>query len=544
MVALVKRFSLCSNNITRHVIYLTFCITLQIKNNALLMSDLRKINTAFISVWNKDNLDEIIKSLEKLKIRIFSTGGTASFIEKMNIAVTKVENLTGYPSIFGGRVKTLHPKIFGGILARRNVNEDREELEKYEIPAFDLVIVDLYPFEETIRSGAGREEIIEKIDIGGISLIRAAAKNFQDVLIVPSIDFYPELLEILNLNEGQTGIKERGRMAAEAFRVSSGYDTAIHNYFVTGDIDNSLSLTFQNGRKLRYGENPHQNAFYYDSSGFPFTQIHGKEISYNNILDIDAACGLINEFSEATFAVIKHNNACGLASGENLKEAWLRALEGDPVSAFGGILITNRKVDKETALEVNKLFFEIIISPGYEDEALSILKEKKNRIILINNNFELPNQLIRSVIGGVLVQDRDTKTETEKEMRVVTHSSPGESEIADLIFANKIVKHSKSNAIVLVKNNQLLGSGVGQTSRIDALRQAVDKAGSSGFNLAGAVMASDAFFPFADSVEIAHKAGISAVIQPGGSVRDQESIDFCNKMNMKMVFTGVRHFKH
>jgi phosphoribosylaminoimidazolecarboxamide formyltransferase / IMP cyclohydrolase len=508
------------------------------------MRELRNISTAFISVWHKDNLDEILKSLEKLKIQIFSTGGTADFIEKMNIAVTRVENLTGYPSIFGGRVKTLHPKIFGGILARRNVNEDREDLAKYEIPAFDLVIVDLYPFEETLESGAGPVEIIEKIDIGGISLIRAAAKNFLDVLIIPSVDHYTELLDILNLNGGQTGIEVRKQMAAEAFRVSSGYDAAIHNYFTGVSGPGSFSLTLHKGKKLRYGENPHQTAYYYGSSGFPFTRIHGKEISYNNILDIDAAYGLINEFSEPTFAVIKHNNACGLASRDTLKEAWLKALEGDPVSAFGGILITNRKVDNETALEVNKLFFEIILAPGYEDEALSVLKEKKNRIILINNNIELPNQLVRSVVGGVLVQDRDIKTETEKDMRVVTRSSPGEREIADLIFANKIVKHSKSNAIVLVGNNQLLGSGVGQTSRIDALKQAIDKAGNSGFDLTGAVMASDAFFPFADSVEIAHRAGISAVIQPGGSVRDQESVDFCNKMNIKMVFTGVRHFKH
>ena len=508
------------------------------------MSELRKINAAFISVWHKDNLEVIVKSIEALEIPIYSTGGTADFIEKLNVPVTRVETLTGYPSIFGGRVKTLHPKIFGGILARRNLKEDMEEMAKYGIPQVDLVITDLYPFEETVASGAKDNEIIEKIDIGGISLIRAAAKNFQDVLVIPSRTFYNELHDILNLRQGQTTLQERRKMAGEAFRISSGYDTAICNYFTGNDPSEKYSVTYQTSKVLRYGENPHQKGWYYSDGKLPFEQVHGKEISYNNLLDIDAASGLIAEFSDITFAILKHNNACGLASAGSLKQAWLDALAGDPVSAFGGVLVTNREVDPAAAEEINKLFFEVIIAPGYTSQALEILRKKKNRIILVNNNIELPIQLIRTVAGGILVQDRDTKTETEKEMKVVTEISPGKNEITDLIFANKIVKHSKSNAIVLAKGSQLMGSGVGQTSRIDALKQAIEKAGNFGFDLSGAVMASDAFFPFADSVEIASKAGISAIIQPGGSVRDQESIDLCNKMEMKMVFTGIRHFKH
>ena len=541
------------------------------------MRALRNIATAFISVWHKDSLEEIVQALDKLEIKIYSTGGTAGFIEKMNVAVTRVEDLTGYPSIFGGRVKTLHPKIFGGILARRDKNEDAEELEKFGITPIDLVVVDLYPFGETVAAGATREEIIEKIDIGGISLIRAAAKNFSDVVIIPSVKHYPDLMDILSHRNGETDLQERGRLAGEAFWISSGYDTAIHNYLAgagreiasaqdhttTGDEQiaaadeqmaaadeqmaaessmDSLSLSFRNGRKLRYGENPHQEALYYGS--FPFSQLHGKEISYNNLLDIDAALGLIAEFNETTFAVLKHNNACGLASRDNLKQAWLDALAGDPVSAFGGVLVTNREVDSETAEEINKLFFEVIIAPGYSEGALSLLKQKKNRIILINTGIDLPDKLIRTVSGGILVQERDRKSESRADLKVVTEIPPGSDETDDLIFANKIVKHSKSNAIVLAKGGQLLGSGVGQTSRIDALRQSIDKARAAGFDLSGAVMASDAFFPFADSVEIAHKEGITAVIQPGGSVRDEESIDFCNKNKIKMVFTGVRHFRH
>ncbi len=548
------------------------------------MSTLRNITTAFISVWQKDSLENIVQAINKLEIKIYSTGGTAGFIEKLNIAVTRVEDLTGYPSIFGGRVKTLHPKIFGGILARRDIKEDAEELTKYGIPPIDLVVVDLYPFGETVAAGATREDIIEKIDIGGISLIRAAAKNFSDVVIIPSVEHYPDLIDILNRRNGETDLQERGRLAGEAFRVSSEYDTAIHNYFAgsqaetpspggkpdiagrqiafkndhTASVDgqiaavdeqiaqeksmDSLTISFRNGRKLRYGENPHQEALYYGS--FPFIHLHGKEISYNNLLDIDAAMGLISEFNETTFAVLKHNNACGLASRDNLKQAWLDALAGDPVSAFGGVLVANREVDSETAEEINKLFFEVIIAPGYSEGALSVLKQKKNRIVLINTGVDLPDKLVRTVSGGILVQERDKKSESGADLKVVTEIPPGRDETVDLIFANKIVKHSKSNAIVLAKGGQLLGSGVGQTSRIDALRQSIDKAKAAGFDLSGAVMASDAFFPFADSVEIAHKEGITAVIQPGGSVRDQESIDSCNKNRIKMVFTGIRHFKH
>ena len=507
------------------------------------MSALRNIKTAFISVWQKDDLEKIIEAINKLDIQIYSTGGTADFIEKMNCPVTRVENITGYPSILGGRVKTLHPKIFGGILARRHLETDIRDMNNYKIPTFDLVVVDLYPFGETLASGAADEEIIEKIDIGGISLIRAAAKNFNDVLIIPSRDHYNELFNILDQKGGQTYFEERRLLAGEAFRVSSLYDTAIHNYFLNKETA-SFSISFPKGKKLRYGENPHQNAYYYSSSEHPFNQIHGKEISYNNLLDIDAARGLISEFEETTFAILKHNNACGLASRENLKQAWLDALAGDPVSAFGGVLVTNRKVDKESAEEINKLFFEVIIAPSYHEDALLILKEKKNRIILVNNNIEAPKHVIKSAAGGLLVQDRDMKTESESDLKVVTKLAPGENQISDLIFANKIVKHTKSNAIVLARNKQLIGSGVGQTSRIDALKHAIEKARSAGIGIEGSAMASDAFFPFADSVEIANKASVSSVIQPGGSVRDQDSIDFCNKNKMIMVFTGVRHFKH
>jgi phosphoribosylaminoimidazolecarboxamide formyltransferase / IMP cyclohydrolase len=513
-----------------------------LKINNLFMSGLRNINTAFISVWNKDSLEKIIRSLDTLGIQIYSTGGTADFIEKMNSPVTRVEHLTGYPSVFGGRVKTLHPKIFGGILARRKVVSDMEDLDKYGIPPVDLVVVDLYPFEETLESGATAPEIIEKIDIGGISLIRAAAKNFEDVVIIPSRDHYGELVDILDNEGGKTSVEKRKHLAGEAFGISSGYDTAIHNYFTGRKDPAEFQINLKKAKQLRYGENPHQAACYYETSGRPFEQLHGKEISYNNFLDIDAACGLIQEFEETTFAILKHNNACGLASRENLKQAWLEALEGDPVSAFGGVLVTNREVDQDTAGEINKLFFEVIIAPAYSGEALEILKQKKNRIILLNNNIDMPKQVIKSAVGGVLVQDRDMKTESASDLRVVTEMVPDENEISDLLFANKIVKHTKSNAIVIAKDRKLLGSGIGQTSRVDALKHAIAKAGSSGFDLAGAVMASDAFFPFADSVEIAAKAGITSVIQPGGSVRDKDSIDFCNKNMMKMVFTGVKAF--
>ncbi len=507
------------------------------------MSALRNISSAFISVWHKENLDMIIGALNKLDIQIYSTGGTAACIEKTNVPVIRVESVTGYPSILGGRVKTLHPKVFGGILARRGIESDIKELEEFGIPPVDLVVTDLYPFEDTVAQGAPDQEIVEKIDIGGIALIRAAAKNFNDVLIIPSRDHYPALLEILQKREGSSTLEERMEMAGEAFRISSSYDTAIHSWF-TGRDSSTFTAVFRNGRKLRYGENPHQNAVYYQEGGSPFSQLHGKEISYNNLLDIDAACQLIAEFDETTFAILKHNNACGLASADSLCNAYTAALAGDPVSAFGGVLVANRKIDEDTAIEMNKLFFEVAIAPEYSNGALEVLKSKKNRIILVSENVSLPDRLIRSVTGGILVQDRDTRTESESDIEVVTQAAPDRRETSDLVFANKIVKHTKSNAIVLAKGKQLIGSGGGQTSRVDALKQAIEKAVAGGFDLNGAVMASDAFFPFTDSVEIARKSGITAVIQPGGSVRDKDSIDFCNDNGMKMVFTGIRHFRH
>jgi phosphoribosylaminoimidazolecarboxamide formyltransferase/IMP cyclohydrolase len=508
------------------------------------MSDLKKISSALISVYHKDNLEKIIKKLNSLNVKLYSTGGTKDFIEGLGVKVTAVEDVTSYPSIFGGRVKTLHPKIFGGILFRRDNTSDYKEVDQFEVPPIDLVIVDLYPFEETVASGADEESVIEKIDIGGISLIRAAAKNFKDVVIVPSKNEYEKLYQILDGKNGVSSIAERKMMATAAFNVSSHYDTAIFNYF----NKNSEILVFKqsvtNGTTLRYGENPHQKGYFFGDLNAMFSQLHGKEVSYNNLLDIDAAISLIADFTDPTFAVLKHNNACGIASRDTLLQAWKDALAGDPVSAFGGVLITNRLVDEQTASEINQLFFEVIIAPAYDEKALETLKSRKNRIILIQNSTD--QQLIshRSLLNGLVTQDRDLTTETEKDMQTVTKVSPTALEISDLIFANKIVKHTKSNAIVLVKNKQLCASGVGQTSRVDALKQAIVKAGTFGFDLTGAVMASDAYFPFADCVEIANKAGITAVIQPGGSVRDKDSIEYCDQHNMSMVFTGIRHFKH
>jgi phosphoribosylaminoimidazolecarboxamide formyltransferase/IMP cyclohydrolase len=508
------------------------------------MTGLRKIRTALISVYHKDHLDEIVLKLNNLGIKIFSTGGTYDYIKKLGVEVTPVENLTGYPSILGGRVKTLHPKIFGGILARRSNPDDIQQLHQYEIPEIDLVIVDLYPFEQTVASGASDEEIIEKIDIGGISLIRAAAKNYHDVLIVASRNQYKDLLDLLESKEGQSSLNDRKMFAAEAFNVSSHYDTAIFNYFNRDFNAPVFKYSIQESKTLRYGENPHQSGIFFGNFDEIFDQLSGKEISYNNLLDIDAAVNLIADFNETTCAIIKHNNACGVASRSTLTEAWKDALAGDPVSAFGGIIVTNTLVDKSAAEEMNKIFFEIVIAPDYDNDALEILLSKKNRIILKQKKFEFPHTQFRSILNGVLFQDKDTKVEDEGDMRVVTQRAPSPDEIADLIFANKIVKHTKSNAIVLAKNKQLLGCGVGQTSRVDAVKQAIAKAGSFGFGLKGAVLASDAFFPFPDSVEIAHQAGITAVIQPGGSIRDNDSINFCNANNMAMVFTGIRHFKH
>ncbi len=505
----------------------------------------KKIKSALISVYYKDGLEPVVRQLAVDGVKIYSTGGTLSFIEGLGIEATAVEELTGYPSILGGRVKTLHPKVFGGILARRDNDQDSQQAESYGIPEIDLVIVDLYPFEQTVASGAEEQAIIEKIDIGGISLIRAAAKNFKDVVIVPSVDQYAELLEILTAQHCSTTVEQRRRFATYAFNVSSHYDTAIFNYFNLQDQLPVFKRSFTDGTPLRYGENPHQSAIFFGGVDRMFDQLHGKEISYNNMLDIDAAIGLMEEFKEPTFAVIKHNNACGTATRQTLFEAWKDALAGDPVSAFGGVLIANREIDGTTAAEINKIFFEVIMAPAYSAEALEILKSKKNRIILRIKDTTRCGKQFRSLLGGVVVQDRDLKVGgVDGKAHSVTKREVTAEQMADLVFANKLVKHSKSNAIVLAKGGMLLASGIGQTSRVDALKQAIVKAKGFGFELKGAVMASDAFFPFADCVEIAHQEGIDAVITPGGSIRDQESIDYCDAHGMVMVFTGLRHFKH
>jgi phosphoribosylaminoimidazolecarboxamide formyltransferase/IMP cyclohydrolase len=508
------------------------------------MSHLKRINSALISVFDKNNLEPIIEKLNKLNVKIYSTGGTKDFIEKLGVNVVAVEEITDYPSILGGRVKTLHPKVFGGILARRDNPKDIEQLSEYNIPEIDLVIVDLYPFEDTVASGAEEQAIIEKIDIGGISLIRAAAKNFKDTLIVPSKDQYQSLIEMLETKNGETSIADRKRFALDAFKVSSHYDTAIFNYFNTDFNLPVFKQSFTQANELRYGENPHQKGSFFGDLDKVFDQLHGKQISYNNLLDIEAAVQLIADFDETTFAILKHNNACGIASRDKLVEAWNAALAGDSISAFGGILITNKKLDMASAIEIDKIFFEVIIAPEYDADALEVLKKKKNRIILIQKLFDFPSKQYRSMLNGALVQDRDLKMEVELDLKPATKKIPTKEEIEDLLFANKLVKHSKSNTIVLAKNKQLCASGVGQTSRIDALKQAITKANNFKFDLNGSVMASDAFFPFPDSVQIASEAGIKSVIQPGGSVRDQESIDFCNDNGMAMVFTGTRHFKH
>jgi phosphoribosylaminoimidazolecarboxamide formyltransferase/IMP cyclohydrolase len=507
------------------------------------MNGLKKIKSALISVYYKDKLDEIVKELDKLGVSIYSTGGTRDFIAGLGVDVQSVENLTSYPSILGGRVKTLHPKVFGGILARRGEEKDLQQLTEYGIPEIDLVIVDLYPFEETLKSGVGEQEIIEKIDIGGISLIRAAAKNFKDVVILASKFQYEYFMTILKNQGGETSIEQRKQYAGEAFQISSGYDSIIYGFFGGNDA-NYFKKSIGPKSVLRYGENPHQSGYFYGDYNKLFDQIHGKEISYNNLLDIEAAINLILEFKETTFAIIKHNNACGVASRTQLIDAWKDALAGDPVSAFGGILVCNSAIDSKTADEINKLFFEVIIAPGYSEEALEILKSKKNRIILLQKHFELDKMQFRSLLNGVIVQERDLKSEAKSDMQSVTNKQPSENQYHDLIFANILVKHSKSNAIVLAKNKQLLASGIGQTSRIDSIKQAIEKAKSFGFDLNHAVLSSDAFFPFSDSVEIAHKEGIDAVIQPGGSIRDKDTIEYCNQKNIAMVFTGVRHFKH
>lgn len=505
----------------------------------------KKIKSALISVFYKDGLEGIVKSLDSQGVTIYSTGGTYKFIHDLGIEPVAVESLTGYPSILGGRVKTLHPKVFGGILSRRDMFSDGEQLAQYEIPEIDLVIVDLYPFEATVASGAPQQDIIEKIDIGGISLIRAAAKNFNDVVIVPAVDYYQEFLDIYNSQDGATTLEQRRRFAAYAFGVSSHYDSAIFNYFNREEQLPMLRISGDKANVLRYGENPHQKGYYYGDLEACFTKLNGKEISYNNIGDIDAACALIDDYSDTTFAILKHNNACGLATRPTLLQAWTDALAGDPVSAFGGVLITNRTITKEVAEEMHKIFFEVCIAPDYDEEALAILRGKKNRIILKRNAFKMADPLFRNALDGILVQDRDKVVPTADDMSKSVTSTPiTPGQAADLAFATILVKHTKSNAIVLAKDGQLCASGTGQTSRVDALRQAIAKAQSFGFDLHGAVMASDAFFPFADCVEIAHEAGIVAVAHPGGSIHDQDSIDYCEKNHMGMAITGYRHFKH
>ena len=506
----------------------------------------KTISSALISVFNKEGLAPIVKALDALNVTIYSTGGTESFIKNLGISVVPVEEVTSYPSILGGRVKTLHPKVFGGILNRQDHDGDATELQTYNIPQIDLVIVDLYPFEDTVAVGGSHQDIIEKIDIGGISLIRAAAKNYKDVVCVSSVNDYDVFLALLQNSKGETTLEERKLFATKAFNVSSHYDTAIFNYFNEDKTINHLKISEQKGVTLRYGENPHQQGFFYGDFDAMFTKLHGKSLSYNNLLDVDAAVQLILEFkNEApTFAILKHNNACGLAQRDTLLDAYIDALAGDPVSAFGGILISNVEVDAATAKEIHKLFCEVVIAPSFSSEALEILKGKKNRILLILNETELPKSNIRTCLNGILVQDKDLKTDIISEMSEMTKTVPNQDEYQDLVFASKLCKHTKSNTIVLAKNKQLCASGTGQTSRVDALNQAIHKANSFNFDLKGAVMASDAFFPFPDCVEIAHQAGIVAVIQPGGSIKDQLSIDFCNKNNMAMVFTGTRHFKH
>ncbi|HYH56850.1 MAG TPA: bifunctional phosphoribosylaminoimidazolecarboxamide formyltransferase/IMP cyclohydrolase [Anseongella sp.] len=505
-----------------------------------------KIKSALISVYYKDNLDPLIRLLNSLGVTIYSTGGTEQFIRELGVEVAPVEGLTSYPSILGGRVKTLHPKVFGGILARRDNSQDLEQLLQYEIPAIDLVIVDLYPFEETLASGAAEQEIIEKIDIGGISLIRAAAKNFRDVAIVASRNDYTRLEELLKAQNGALSLEQRKELAKRAFDASSHYDTAIFNYFNRDEPLPVFKQSIQISQPLRYGENPHQKGRFYGKLDEMFVKLNGKELSYNNLVDVDAAVALIAEFAgkDPTFAILKHNNACGVATRRTLPEAWKDALACDPVSAFGGILITNSEVDAETASAISELFYEVLIAPSYQEKALEILRGKKSRIILQQEPVELPSTQFRSLLNGVIEQDKDLSMEGPQQMRTVTLKEPSAPELDDLLFANKLVKHTKSNTIVLVKNGCLLASGVGQTSRVDALKQAIVKAGMFGFDLKGGVMASDAFFPFPDCVEIAHEAGITAILQPGGSIKDQDSIDYCNKAGLAMVMTGIRHFKH
>jgi len=508
------------------------------------MSTTKKIQSALISVFSKDGLEPIVRKLHEQNVTLYSTGGTEDFIKNLGIPVVPVEDITSFPEILGGRVKTLHPKIFGGILNRQDNESDVQQMKEFDIPQIDLVIVDLYPFEKTVASGASEQDIIEKIDIGGISLIRAGAKNFKDTVIVASVNEYSMLLNLITEQDGATTLENRRLFATKAFHVSSHYDGAIFNYFNTDETIYKESIA--NGQVLRYGENPHQKGFFFGDFEAMFNKLHGKELSYNNLLDVDAAVNLIAEFKTdgPTFAILKHNNACGLASRKTISEAYLAALACDPTSAFGGVLISNTKIDLETAQEINKLFCEVVIAPAYDDEAVAVLQEKKNRIILVQNEVELPARQVRTCLNGLLIQDRNNITDNKEHLKTVTITEPTAQEIEDLIFASKICKNTKSNTIVFAKNGTLISSGTGQTSRVDALIQAVDKAKAFGFDLNGASMASDAFFPFPDCVELAKKAGITAVIQPGGSIKDELSINYCNENNLAMVFTGTRHFKH
>jgi phosphoribosylaminoimidazolecarboxamide formyltransferase/IMP cyclohydrolase len=508
------------------------------------MSTTKTIKSALISVFSKDGLEPIVRKLHEQNVTFYSTGGTEEFIKNLGIPVVPVEDITDFPEILGGRVKTLHPKIFGGILNRQDNTTDVEQMKQFDIPQIDLVIVDLYPFEKTVASGANETDVIEKIDIGGISLIRAAAKNFKDTVIVPSVDEYSLFLQMITSENGATTLEQRKYLATRAFHVSSNYDTAIFNYFNTEDTYYKESIS--NGQVLRYGENPHQKGFFFGNFDAMFTKLHGKELSYNNLLDVDAAVNLIEEFknNEPTFAILKHNNACGLATRATMKEAYLAALACDPTSAFGGVLMANGPIDIATATEINSLFCEVVIAPSYDEEAVIILQEKKNRIILKINDVPLPQRQVRTCLNGLLVQDKNNITDTKQDLKNVTITSPTDQEVEDLLFASKICKNTKSNTIVFAKNKTLIASGTGQTSRVDALKQAIEKANTFGFDLNGAVMASDAFFPFPDCVEIANNAGITAVIQPGGSIKDELSINYCNENKVAMVFTGTRHFKH
>ncbi|WP_394750271.1 bifunctional phosphoribosylaminoimidazolecarboxamide formyltransferase/IMP cyclohydrolase [Spongiimicrobium salis] len=510
------------------------------------MSTTKKATSALISVFHKDGLAPIVQKLDALGVTLYSTGGTEKFIKDLGINVVPVEEVTSYPSILGGRVKTLHPKVFGGILNRQDNESDVAQLQEFDIPQLDIVIVDLYPFEKTVASGASEQDIIEKIDIGGISLIRAAAKNYKDVLCVSSMEDYDEVLELISTGDGSTTLEDRKRFATKSFNVSSHYDAAIFNYFNAAQEETVLKISETRGQVLRYGENPHQKGVFFGDFDAIFDKLHGKALSYNNLLDVDAAVNLILEFKEddPTFAILKHNNACGLATRSTIHQAYVDALAGDPVSAFGGVLISNTAIDVATAEEIHKLFCEVVIAPGFSEEALEILKGKKNRILLTLKDTPLPQSSVRTCLNGILVQDKDAKTDALEDLKNTTTKTPSERELEDLLFASKLCKHTKSNTIVLAKNKQLCASGTGQTSRVDALNQAIHKANSFKFNLEGAVMASDAFFPFPDCVEIAHKSGITSVIQPGGSIKDQLSIDYCNENGVAMVMTGTRHFKH